>query len=56
MIAFLDLPDYHFREDELSLIDPDRAHIGRWRSEIPPEILEQAVTYLSSWIDAYGNQ
>lgn len=55
MIAFLDLPDYHFREDELSLIDPDRAHIGRWKEEIPPEVMVRAMNYLAPWGERYGS-
>ncbi len=55
MIAFINLPDYCFREDELALIDPDLAHIGRWEKDIPPEALARAMVYLSPWVEQYEN-
>lgn len=56
MIAFIGLPDHRFREDELALIDPDRAHIGRWKEDIPPEALARAMAYLAPWVEAYGSR
>lgn len=54
IIDFVGLPVHKFTDKELSLIDLRRAHLGRWKEEIPPEALHRAMNYLSPWVDEYG--
>ena len=52
--SFIGLSNYQFSEDELALINYDRAHIGRWKKDIPKDSLDFVEKYLSSHIQSFG--
>lgn len=54
IVAFVDLPNYSFSEEELALIDYKRAHIGRWKDEIPSDSLAHIEKHLGSHIHEFS--
>lgn len=54
IVAFVKLSSYQFSEEELAIIDYKRAHIGRWKNEIPSDSLPHVEKYLGSHFHTFG--
>lgn len=53
-LSFVQLPNRPELEKSLSLIDPARTHTGRWKRELPSELLTELDPILGPILEEYG--